>query len=223
MTSVRRFVRHLNSFSPFAVLAAFLFVLPYACDSADDTVDAVTSSTKSTVTGVGGGSSCNNGIADEFCVPLGPAAEDCSCADCLGKAMCQDLCKDDDNCDLDGDEDCSCADCYHKVPSCSPGGGNCSDPDPESNNFDPACAFGERCTCIDCTATPFCNDNCVDNGECVPWLEGCSCADCKDNEDCTMAGATTSTSGAGGTGGANSAGGAGGMTATSGAGGAGGA
>jgi hypothetical protein len=42
------------------------------------------------------------------------------------------------------------------------------------------------CTCPQCSDDAYCSnpDNCHDDGECNPWLEGCVCGDCADHPAC---------------------------------------
>ncbi|MEM9875724.1 MAG: hypothetical protein AAF928_12570 [Myxococcota bacterium] len=189
------------------------------CDGSDA---APTSTSSVATTGAGGstgttggpGACSQGGQPNGTCIPSGPAAETCDCPDCASAALCTGNCNDDGQCDFEGGEDCSCGDCFFRVADCSPqiGADDCDE--------EPGCQPGEACTCPDCTDTPFCRDNCFDNGECVPWFEGCACADCCNGGGPTST-TTTTTGGAGGAGGAPA--GSGGSTAAAGGGGAGGA
>ncbi|MEM9695168.1 MAG: hypothetical protein AAGA56_21680 [Myxococcota bacterium] len=154
-----------------------------------------------TGTGMMGQSSpCNFGRPDGFCVPVGPAAETCECADCAGASICTGSCNENGSCERgdNGNEDCTCSDCFAE---CGPQG-ECDDD--ESN----ACGSGENCTCPDCTNTDFCTNNCIDDGVCIEYYEGCACADCpcSGGNPATTSGpatspAATSGGGAGGAGG----------------------
>ena len=205
------------------LVATLVVALAYAgCSSDDETGGQTNTTTSSNVGGAGAGSPCEGNGPDGICVVNGPAAEPCECPDCTMAARCTDGCVDDGVCRNDVDngetEDCSCDDCYFNVPSCGPGDEGCDD--------EVGCQFDENCTCPDCTDTPFCQDNCVDNGHCVPWLEGCSCADCAQDEDCTGSSSSSGTGGSGGGGGSSSSsgtGGSGGSSSSSGTGGSGGA
>lgn len=148
---------------------------------------------------------CNGDMPDGFCNLLGNDPETCACADCTALAACDDRCVDDDVCNYHDDgtaEDCSCTDCLGKIDGCPPYGVGCSN-DPGE------CSIAEDCTCPNCTNTPRCTDNCLNNGSCVEYLEGCSCADCMNVDSCG------GSSGPGGGGGMGGMGGAGGMGASS--------
>lgn len=181
------------------------------------------------VTGTGAASTCQNGVADGYCIAEGPAAEECTCEDCAPRARCNDGCSDDGNCGINPNdpsqstEDCTCSDCFNKVNECAPDAFGCDD--------EPGCQTDEACTCPDCNNDAFCTGNCVNNGVCVAALEACSCADCAGHEFCgggpgpgpgPGAGGGGSGPGPGSGGGGSSAGGMGGTVSSSGGGGAGG-
>jgi hypothetical protein len=46
--------------------------------------------------------------------------------------------------------------------------------------FDDGQQLADDCVCPDCANNAKCNDpaSCTDDGECNPYYEGCSCADC---------------------------------------------
>jgi hypothetical protein len=47
------------------------------------------------------------------------------------------------------------------------------------------CTDQTDCVCPACVSNEFCQaDDCVDDGECDPYLEGCVCADCADQSIC---------------------------------------
>ena len=70
----------------------------------------------------------------------------------------------------------------------------CEDPDETACTCDGCsqvqCDDGDNnftdCTCPQCADDPYCSntDNCNDDGECNPWLEGCVCDDCLDHPAC---------------------------------------
>ena len=168
------------------------------------------SSTSLVATGAGGASPCSGYFPDGFCAVHASAPESCECADCTTTAHCTKTCTDDGTCDFEAGEDCTCNDCFFTVAKCAPANGFCN------NNDDGACATSENCLCKDCTDTAYCKTHCEDNGECVAYFEGCACADCKMQQECSgpasssaMSSSSSSTSGAGGAGGSG-AGGAGG-------------
>jgi uncharacterized membrane protein YgcG len=203
-----------TSFAAIAGLAMIAAAIHAGCRS-DNEFTPDTTVTTVVVTGAGAGTPCNFGGPDGYCVPSGPAAEGCDCPDCASAALCTGGCNDDGVCrndpDSGGTEDCSCDDCFYKVPSCAP------NVDPNACDEQPGCGATEACTCPDCTDLPFCRDNCVDNGVCVPAFEGCSCADCA---ALCSSGSGSTTTGGGGGGSTTSTGGAGGSGGTGGAGGA---
>jgi len=185
------------------------------------------SSTALAATGAGGAEPCQGGYPDGFCAAYANEPESCACADCAQSSLCQNNCMDDGQCLLMEGEDCTCKDCFFKAAACSPNPGNC-------NDADNACTAGESCLCANCTKEDSCTKHCVDNGECVPLFEGCSCKDCMEKMECkgsttTSGMMTTVTAGGGGAGGAGGSGGASatsstvGPTTSAGAGGAGGA
>jgi len=51
---------------------------------------------------------------------------------------------------------------------------------------DGACTLDDDCVCDDCDADSFCGDstNCIDDGVCAPFSEGCICTDCATNPAC---------------------------------------
>ncbi len=120
------------------------------------------------------------------------------------------------------DDDCACDDC---LAACS---GECTGSTP------PACTLEDSCTCQECWTDQLCTPpdkkNCVDNGDCDFFTEGCCCADCAMLDNCSgfdgdCGGGTGGAGGAGGggtTGGAGGAGGGGGTGGTGGSGGGGG-
>ncbi|MDH3199352.1 MAG: hypothetical protein OEM15_00500 [Myxococcales bacterium] len=63
--------------------------------------------------------------------------------------------------------------------ACEPGGGS----DLCTNNND---CSDDDCVCCDCDTDLFCSDpeNCVNDGECTTFREGCVCADCIDHPEC---------------------------------------
>lgn len=164
-------------------------------------------STSLVATGAGGASPCNGHFPDGFCAAYATVPESCACADCTETALCGKKCSDNGKCDFEAGEDCSCKDCFFLVAKCGPSNGGCQ------NNDDGACGTTENCTCPDCTNTEYCKSHCDNNGECVQFFEGCSCADCKMLPACggTASAAVSSssvgstTSGAGGGGGAGGA------------------
>lgn len=194
-----------------------LFVASYTgCTAEEEPGPQSVTVASTTITGVGAGSPCHFGAPDGRCIP---ALETQECPDCRNAAFYNDRCTDDGTCDIDGEnsqEDCSCDDCFFKAAGCAPPAGEC--------DFEnPACTPNEACTCSDCDANDFCQNNCVDDGVCVPFYEGCSCADCA-GPNCGMGSTTTTTtttttSGAGGAGGSTTTG-SGGMGGAGGAGGA---
>jgi hypothetical protein len=206
-----------------AILASSLALasLPFVGCSSDVNNQANASSGNTGLGGNGGvQTGCNGNQPDGFCNVFGQDPETCQCADCADSAFCGGKCNDaDGKCTLDQGEDCTCKDCYFKVAECPPYKVGCGD------KPDGKCDADEDCTCGDCTNTDRCTKNCNDNGSCVPYLEGCSCADCKPEKACggngstssssstaassTAASSTAASTGAGGAGGAG-AGGAGG-------------
>ncbi len=192
-------------FGSLALLTAYI-----GCSSNNPTQAAGTGGSGAVVTGVGAGSSCQSGVPDGYCIAEGPSAEDCTCEDCEVRAICNDGCNDDGNCAYDQDdpsastEDCTCGDCFNKVRRCASNDDSCDD--------EPGCQTGEACTCPDCNNDDFCQNNCVNNGQCVRALEGCGCADCANDEFCSGGAGPGPGAGAGGMGGGGPAG-AGGMGA----------
>jgi hypothetical protein len=214
----------------FASSFSVLFVGFAGCTSEN------TASPSSAASTSGGGympTPCNGGEPDGFCNALGNQVETCECVDCTDSAVCTGTCADDGQC-TEPAEDCTCNDCYMKVAGCPPRNVGCDD--------DGECNSDEDCVCTDCTNTPRCTDNCLNNGSCVQYLEGCSCADCASVMECggngpasSAANSSSAAAGTGGTGGmpassssmsavssSSAAGGMGGMGAAGGAGGTGG-
>jgi uncharacterized membrane protein YgcG len=76
-------------------------------------------------------------------------------------------------------EDCSCSDC---VPTgmCTPGACVANDG---------GCSLLDSCTCPECDLDYYCGDpadyNCTDDGVCDHYYEGCGCADCWAETNCT--------------------------------------
>lgn len=191
-----------------------LLVVYIGCSSNNPNQAAGVGGSGPAVTGAGAGSTCQNGVADGYCIAEGPAAEDCTCEDCAIRAVCNDGCTDDGNCTREQDgstEDCTCADCFNKVNGCAPSDNGCDE--------EPGCQTNEACTCPDCNNDDYCQSNCVDNGQCVPATEGCSCADCSNHEYCGGGPGPGPGPGAGGNGGSTSNGGAGGTSSAGGSGG----
>ena len=124
------------------------------------------------------GKGCAFDVPDGVCTPVGPNADTCDCSDCQGTALCTSSCVDDGHCDLvpgSEVEDCSCSDCFRKVQDCSP--------PPVGCNTDGVCGSDDDCTCPDCDGDPRCA-SCIDNLDCVPFLEGCGCSDCAGRPTC---------------------------------------
>lgn len=66
-----------------------------------------------------------------------------------------------------------CPDCPLDIPEC----GACG--------ADAACGTDDACTCDVCDAESQCGPgNCIDNGVCVYFDEGCACADCASDPLC---------------------------------------
>jgi hypothetical protein len=182
-----------------------LLFVGFAGCTGDDA--ATPTSASSTSVGAGGDNPCNNSAPNGFCNSMGNDPETCACADCASSAVCTAACTDDGQCDSGAGEDCTCTDCYMKVDGCPPEDVGCYD--------NAECNTDEDCVCNDCTGTPRCTDNCLDNGSCVRYLEGCSCADCAPLMVCGGSGSTTTASSSTAAGGS---GGTGGMPATTGTG-----
>ncbi len=139
--------------------------------------------------------------------PLWEAFTDCACAtDSACEAECEGTCGGDGNtadcffcaydecspqlsaclddlepeCVNDGacafvTEDCSCADCM-TTALCVPD--QCAD--------DGVCTLDDSCTCDDCSeAKAECPGACNLDGTCESFYEGCDCADCTEEANCT--------------------------------------
>ena len=210
----------MRSWIAFLALSGLLgFAAAGGCS--DDTSTATSGAPVTVGSGVGGGNNfgCNGSGPDGFCNLRGNNPESCNCPDCAQSVTCRGVCPDDGQCAYNpeaetNDEDCSCDDCYGKVGSCPPFAVGCPDDD------DASCTANEDCTCPDCTGTARCTDSCINNGSCVEYLEGCSCADCDALAERCGGTPTTSSSSSSGGGNGGAGTGAGGASASGGAGGA---
>jgi uncharacterized membrane protein YgcG len=174
------------------------------------------SSTALVATGAGGAAPCHGFHPDGFCAAFAASPETCECPDCAEAAVCASRCMDDGKCDFDAGEDCSCSDCFFKSTQCNPSNGGCN------NNDGGVCSTSENCTCPDCTNTEYCKTHCEDNGECVPYFEGCACADCKTQQQCGGSSSSTASSSSAASASASASAGVGGGGGSGGGGGAGG-
>ena len=85
-------------------------------------------------------------------------------ADADGDFTCTDLAAyspDYPPCDVASQVDCLCEGCDQ--------GEGCGDR---------ASQWFNDCVCPQCDGDSFCTSNCTDDGECNPYLEGCTCTDC---------------------------------------------
>jgi hypothetical protein len=82
-------------------------------------------------------------------------------------------CLDDGTCSAAAGEDCACNDCAGTAIC-----GACDN--------DAMCEASDACTCDECDADAFCMNpaNCVDDGFCDQYNEGCVCADCTGVPNC---------------------------------------
>lgn len=120
-----------------------------------------------------GSSACCEAIETPGCVDA--VLQDCVCAQdsyCCETAW-DATCVSEVN-------DLGCGVC--EVPDDPGGGGGGGDPGGGSVGCkdDGQCTLEDDCVCTDCSTDDYCSDpnNCVDDGECDAFLEGCVCADC---------------------------------------------
>ena len=105
---------HHASFVNALAFGMILAVVGYAgCDNGATTTGAVTSAT--ITNGTGYHPACNGGVRDGFCNALGADPETCECLDCVDTAFCKGGCKDDGVCNPSQGEDCTCKDCIGKA------------------------------------------------------------------------------------------------------------
>jgi len=193
------------------------------CGSEAEGDGAASSTTGNFTTGTLNPAACLNAFPDGVCQNFAAPAETCECEDCAPLAACHDLCADDGSCSYapGTGEDCSCTDCHTGNQACIGTNSACDQPDPEDEDYDPACNASEACVCFDCQDDAACQD-CDNNGACNPATENCDCADCAGAMDCGGGPGPSSSSGGGdggaGNGGAGN-GGNGGTPANGGAGG----
>lgn len=69
------------------------------------------------------------------------------------------------------------------------GGLGCPDADPDNCvcygcDASASCTAEVDCTCTQCANDSFCGSNCLDDGVCNPYFEGCQCADCASIPQC---------------------------------------
>lgn len=192
------------------------------CSNDNQAASAASSTVSGFTTGGGGEAvSCAFGQPDGLCEASD--RESCDCPDCMNAAKCTGGCTDDGNCVLPmGDppgpgEDCSCSDCWQRVGNCPVENLDVGCNTDAQQMGDPAqCDSNENCTCPDCRGIPACENNCTNDSQCVPYFEGCMCADCTSFAGCmsgpvaassTVAASTAAAGGAGGVGGSGGAGG----------------
>jgi hypothetical protein len=186
-----------------AAIAVGMFM---GCGSDAEGDSNAASTTGNFTTGSLNPAACRDAFPDGVCQNFASPAETCDCEDCAPLAACNALCADDGSCSFapGTGEDCSCTDCHTGNQACIGTNSDCDVPDPEDEDYDPACNASEACVCVDCQDEAACQA-CDNNGACNPATENCDCGDCAGVDECG-GGQQSSSSSGGGDGGAGNGG-----------------